>query len=541
MEGAIGSAHQGASTEWWHSSSPLTVEDYIRIARRRTPYALAGFVVLALVALYIVVLLPSVYRATGTIAVESQQIPDDLVRSTVRGSADQRIGFVEQIVMTDARLEKIISDFDLYPELVATKPITRVIEKLRRNISVEAIRDPLSLQGTIGFQVSFDHTEPAAALAVTNTLVEMFLGENARSRQARATETAEFLRRATAELDSKVRGLEQQIARFKQANSDALPEHLNMRVNMLQQAEFGLRAVEREIAATEQEQRSLQVQRSALLNRPAPVVDANSPGLTPAQRLELLNAELSKVRATYTEAHPDVIRLKRMVADAQAEIAASGGAQAGGPRMSLRDNEDAAVVQFDTQLAALNVRLSSLRDERKELSDRIVDLRAQIMKTAQVEQGLRELNFNYEHLAEEYDGVRAKQREAELAESLEAEHKAERFTLLDPPRLPVEPKRPKRLKLGAAALVAALGGGLAAALGVEVVDTRIRDSRTLARLIGGRPFAVLPYVQRKDERYPRMIRAVTILVGFLVFLGLAGLVGYYYSPAVASLLRVLYY
>ena len=110
----------------------LQLADYLRIAKRRLPLAVAPFLLIALVAVSVVLLLPSVYRSTGTVAVETQQIPADLVRSTVPGGADERIGYIKQIVMTDARLEAIIRQFGLYPEESATLPMPMVIAKLRK-------------------------------------------------------------------------------------------------------------------------------------------------------------------------------------------------------------------------------------------------------------------------------------------------------------------------------------------------------------------------------------------------------------------------
>jgi succinoglycan biosynthesis transport protein ExoP len=60
----------------------LTFNDYISILRRRGVLLAATFVGLLVVALVVVIAIPPVYQSTGTILVESQTIPTDLIPST---------------------------------------------------------------------------------------------------------------------------------------------------------------------------------------------------------------------------------------------------------------------------------------------------------------------------------------------------------------------------------------------------------------------------------------------------------------------------
>jgi succinoglycan biosynthesis transport protein ExoP len=57
----------------------LTPFDYLSIARRRAPYLIGAFVVVLLVSIIVAVAIPPTYLASGTIMVESQQVPDNIV------------------------------------------------------------------------------------------------------------------------------------------------------------------------------------------------------------------------------------------------------------------------------------------------------------------------------------------------------------------------------------------------------------------------------------------------------------------------------
>ncbi|MCH5372994.1 MAG: hypothetical protein JJ992_03385, partial [Planctomycetes bacterium] len=383
----------------------LQLGDYLRIAKRRLPYLIVPFLILSVAAISLISLLPPIYRSTGIIAIDSQQIPDDLVRSTVRGSADQRIGFISQLVMTSARLEEIIRDFRLYPKEVSELPMQTVVDEFRKNVRVDAVQDPYSASTTISFTVAFDHPDPHVARAVATRLTNLFLNENAENRRARATETADFLREETARLEDQVRVFEKQIADFKQNNSDALPEHLTMRVSMLQQAEFDLRAVQRDISSGEQELRFLKTQLTTGASILKPGGDARSEDLTPLDRLRLLSTQLRDATASYTAAHPDVIRLKRLVAQARADVSAHQAAADGDGNIDGSLPANGTVQQ---NIVSAETRLTSLREQERDLGTRIKELQSQILRTADVEQRLSEIRFKYERTSKDYDDIRAK-------------------------------------------------------------------------------------------------------------------------------------
>jgi polysaccharide biosynthesis transport protein len=500
-------------------SMPMTFWDYAVIIRRRLPYLIPVTLAVSLVGTGIAFYLPAVYRATGTIAVESQQISPDLVRSTVTGDADARIGFIKQLVMTDARLEGIIRQFDLYLNQRANQPMSKLVDRLRRDIVVASVLDPYSPgRATIAFTVSFEHRDPNIARDVAATLVDLFLAENTRRRSARATDTTEFLRREAERLSEQVRTLDSQVAAFKQEHSDALPEHLSLKVNMLETAEGDLRGVQRDLAASEQEKRFLETQRGTygLLN---PRTDQRAASAaSPQERLKLLQASLRSYQEAYTDVHPDVIALKRRIAEVQAEIR-SRSAQAALEEVAISD--DPGFVEFQSRIAAADARLTSLRVQEKSLRERIAQLQGQILETPKVELGLRDLAVGYQSALKEYEDVRSKQQQAELAENLESQQMAERFLLLEAPTIPIVPIRPDRPKMLALTMVLALGCGVGAAVGAEVLDPRLRDPSMLEGRRGFGTLAVIPRIEQAAERRSRLLRRWLLRIALVAALPLS--------------------
>src|ERR1700727_2321550 len=83
--------------------------------RRLTFWIVAG--VAALAAVSLALMLPPTYRATGTILIEQQEIPQEMVRSVITSFADQRVQVISQRVMTTQNLLSLIERYDLYPTI----------------------------------------------------------------------------------------------------------------------------------------------------------------------------------------------------------------------------------------------------------------------------------------------------------------------------------------------------------------------------------------------------------------------------------------
>ena len=78
--------------------------DYVGAIRRRALSATIAFVVVVMIGAGAALAWPPVYRSMATILIEQQEIPQDLVRSTITSFADQRIQLINQRVVTTTRL-----------------------------------------------------------------------------------------------------------------------------------------------------------------------------------------------------------------------------------------------------------------------------------------------------------------------------------------------------------------------------------------------------------------------------------------------------
>ena len=92
----------------------LTTDDYLEIVLRRIWCIIIPLVLAMGVAAVYAKFCPRTYRASTTILVTPQKVPVDYVRPTVTSRIEDRLHSISQEIMSRTRLEKIISEFNLY-------------------------------------------------------------------------------------------------------------------------------------------------------------------------------------------------------------------------------------------------------------------------------------------------------------------------------------------------------------------------------------------------------------------------------------------
>ena len=173
----------------------LSLADYWAIAKRRFWHILLPAVVVFVLGVMVALALPAVYRSNATILIEEQEIPRDMVRSTVTSFAAQQIQVITQRVMTVENIEQVVEKFGLYGQDDADSrlPRTELAKLFRENVTLDVVSadviDPRSgrpTEATIAFTLAFDDPNPSTAQKVTNELVTLYLNTNISARKDRA-------------------------------------------------------------------------------------------------------------------------------------------------------------------------------------------------------------------------------------------------------------------------------------------------------------------------------------------------------------------
>ncbi len=358
----------------------ISLKDIISIAKRRYWFFVIPFVLLAAGSVALAVLLPPQYQSTGVILIESPKISGNIVSASVDGAATERIEVIKQRVMTRSNLLNLAKEYNVFRWSNGELSSTEMVQQMRALTTVELVNTGTSRnQTTIAFRISFDHRSPIVAVKVTNELVTLFMEENVKTRTKIATETTEFLNQEAAKLEKTLSEIENSIAIYKQENSDALPENLDLRMSMRERVETGMREIDREVKSYEEELRFLDIQLNSARAEAQQVSLVSAAAAAPqqpqglpteattspeeAQYVELL-ASLSAAEAVYAPSHPDVKALKREIKATTARLIAEGSPF--GRQLRLE--------QIEAALASANGELGQA--ERDELAAEAATLRS---------------------------------------------------------------------------------------------------------------------------------------------------------------------
>jgi len=267
------------------------------------------------------ILLPSEFRSTATILIEQQEIPQELVRSTVTSYADQRIQVISQHVMARSNLVKIIDHYQLYANERKLEPLEVIVDQMREDIDMSMVSadvvDPRSgrpTQATIAFTLSYTSDSPDLAQKVTNELTSLYLNENLKERSKRTTEAEDFLNNEAIRLRREIADLENKLATFKQENLNSLPQLVELNMQLMEKTERDLMEVDRETRALKERKVYLDSELAQLNPNLSTFSEDGQRILSPHDKLKALETKYTGLTAIYSDSHPDIIRIQKEIA-----------------------------------------------------------------------------------------------------------------------------------------------------------------------------------------------------------------------------------
>lgn len=397
---------------------------YIAIAKRRLFYFVIPFVLLFLLASLVVAIQRPLYEAAGKILVETQDIPADLVKPTITDTANQRIQVIQQRIMTRDNLLQIVKKYGLFPAEQQFMTESQILDLMKQRTQLALVDLGLPTQQsnlTIAFTLSFEYEKADLAARVANEFLTLILNEDARNRTRRAEETTKFLEQEVKRLQGVLSGLDLQIAEETLKPRD--PADDVPLVVRQQQAE-----------------------------------------------LTKLKMELVQKSAIYSNAHPEVVALKRRIAGLEKVIAESPPPPK--PVQNAQHNIDALKQQRLSTSAALE-------DADRKLSA------------------------------------------ARLGESLERNQESERLQVIEQPVVPQKPIKPNRPKLLALAFALALMAGAGTVMAAEAFDHSIHGTQDLTRFFDSNLIVAIPYIFTEQEARKKRSRRRLLLGGVLLIVASA--------------------
>jgi len=442
-----------------------------------------------------------IYKSETLVQVD-RAILTDFVEGSGVGTGDLKAR-INQLTLSRTRLEQVLTELNLYPDMRATKSLVEVLTWFREQIVIE-------MHGEDTFLLAFQHDDARTAQAVTQRMAELFIQERSRTRTDRARTTARVLGEQVDALLQDLGRQEDELATFKEQHAQEVftierrrlgmvgpvpniqatkvepAKRTGPRVVIVGEAGQQLQALRAKRAEREAELRSLQ---------PAAVAP-NSPEAEELRgQIAQLQQERASLRARFTDDYPDVVLNAQRIAGLQRRLQAALR-----PVQTAQGQQSARQMQLTQEIADLDIEIARIQreatrvvrpgptpapgtDPTKVATPTPPPRPAVPLSVEEVEAQLNRLDGQVEATRNRYQQALARKYDADFALSVEAQQAAESVKVIDAADLPSKPFYPNRPKILTGGAGAGLVLGIALAFLFAVLDTRIFNEADLARAV----------------------------------------------------------
>lgn len=474
---------------------------------------------------------PKVYQATSLLSYQQQKVNPNKMSPDIESAIRDVVSSLTQIVTSRTNLENAITSLDLYEGARKKLPMEDVVDLMRKDIKIEP-----SPQGDI-FQIKYSGSEPDKVMKVTNGLAAKFIEENLKYREERASETSSYtsdeLAMAKAVMDQK----EATMRDYKLKYYNELPEQRETNVSRLISLQEQYQGKQESIQDLEKTMVLIQDQlanRRKLIETEAgadftadgkentSTVEREAP-VSAADKLLQLKAALKNLRIKYTENHPDVKRVKRLIAKLEKDLAAGDdeSAESGRPHTASADQ---IVLQLEAQLRSIALGIDNLNKEKDDLKKTISQYEEWVAAAPVREAEWSALTREYGELKRHYDFLVSSDLQAKSMLNLEKRQKGSQFKIEDPARFPEKPIKPDFIKILGLALFCGLGLGFGIPLAWDFLDASFRDANDLEAFLGVPVVCAVPFIEigrekiwRKKKFQLELIGGITALLAVVAF------------------------
>lgn len=480
----------------------LTIEDYTAIARRRKWLIIIPVILGPIVGYSVARVLPSKYTSQTMVLVEMPTVDQKLVPTLGAGDLTARLETMKEQILSRSRLEPVIEELGLYKNDRNKVAMEDLVGRLRKSIEVTVVQSASGSSNNEipGFQVKVTYSDARLAQAICANVTSMFMQENLRLQQANAQNTTDFLSKQLSDAKANLDKQDSALAEFERRNIGILPDDQQANLSLLTGLNSQLEATTQALSRAQQDKSFAETNLEAQLS----AWQASQVGHDPQtldKELEQKQSQLTDLRSRYTDDYPDVVKLKKEIADLQQELAAEPNTAAP-KKPAAAGVEPPQIQQLRAQLHQAVLNIQTMAAQQQDIQQQIKLYQGRVQLSPAVEEEYKELTRDHQTALDMYNDLLKKKSESAMGTALLERQEGEQFRVLDAPNLPDIPSFPdKRLfTLGG------LGGGFALGIGLALLmefrDASLRTERDVEFVMKFPVLAIVPAVEPLTTKRP---------------------------------------
>ncbi len=434
---------------------------------------------------FYVMQMPDQYKASARVYVDTDSLLKPLLRGlTVDTFKDQQLNLMVKTLLSRPNVEKIarMSDLDILTN--NSDEFDLLVDNLSKEIKIgRTKREKI-------FTISYTHPNPDSAKSVVQSVLTIFVEDTLGETRTDTDNAQRFLNQQISDFEKRMAADDAALTEFKRQYADLLPgqgssyyDLLNTEQELLESTELTLKEAQTRLFSAR-----IQLEdEEALPRAPTPRQAVLNTNLITQydSRLIQLNQMLDEMNLRYTSKHPDIIELKRQIADLvvkqrqeRAELAAIQYQQNRPAEalespfvQSLRLN----VSQLENEVASLKVRVENYREK-------VAKLQEKVHLVPKVEADLASLTRGYDITKSQYNQLLQRRESAIMSQKADQSTEGVEFKVIEPPRVPSDPVGPNRVIFLSIVTLMGLGLGLFVAFAISQIKPIITGPKELATL-----------------------------------------------------------
>jgi polysaccharide chain length determinant protein (PEP-CTERM system associated) len=439
---------------------------------------------LPIMAISVTFMMQASYMSSSTILLGKGEILNPLVRfETAVSIADwNRLSSFQKIIYSRPVIEQVIQELNLDKDVTTEAEQEWLAEDVRKSVKI------MSLTAD-SFQIGCNARTPELARDMVETITRIFIEKSLAGSRREASVAVSFIQK---QVDYYRRELEEQQERmrtFKSKNIDTLRRVPRMNDEL---EKYRTAIIDLEMVLREHELSHRLLKQRLGGEKPMVVSQALFTQRTPYKgQYQALMMKLGNLLATRDESHPEVKKVKRELDFITKLLAQEKENEAAVDVQKVRSPVyESILARADEAVISIQVygeKLKTYREMYRDLSEKIVGV-------PELEREEAQLRSKVDSTRELFDSLKLKLEFARISREVEIEQQSNRFTIVDPPRVPLRRNKPNRKKFAFAGVAGGVSLGFLLVFLLEFTDPRVVRQGQLERMLDRELIGSIPKI-----------------------------------------------
>ena len=457
--------------------------------------------------------LPNRYEASARVYVDTQSVLRPLLAGVVvQPNVEQMVTMMSRTLITRPNVEKVIRMADMDIKVKTPDHREQMITRLTKELTIK------SAGSQNIYTIAYSDQNPQEAKRVVQSLLTIFVEGSLGSKRMDTDSARRFINDQLKAYNEKLIAAENAVTEFKRRHMGLMGSEGRSFYVRLAEAQSAMSQAALELKEAENSRDAIKQQLAGnapmLLDEQAPSEAVASPEFD--DRIKDLQKKLDNLRLSFTEQHPDIVAITRMMDQLKEQREREAKLKKPSPAQARTQNP--IFQQLTVSLAEAEANVASMKARVAEYDRRHNALKAAVNAVPQIEAEFTQLNRDYEVTKKNYENLLSRRESAQISGDMEASTSVMDFRVIDPPQVPSEPSAPNRPLLTTIVLLVALAGGAGLAFLMSQLRPTFSDEHRLREVSGLPVFATVIMSWSGAQLAKRKRGLIALLLSFLSLL-----------------------